>query len=81
MIAVATARWHASEPQDDEAWDGDRTPVHVSHRTVSKWLHKLGYSLREGKKMFAPTEQRKARIQEYLIDLSESTCGSAEGSW
>ena len=75
VTAVATAHWLASEPQDG-AWDADRIPVHVSHQTVSNWLHKLGYTHREGKKVFAPTEQRKARIREYLIDLAKARAGA-----
>ncbi len=37
VTAVATARWLASEPQD-ENWEADRTPVHVSRQTVTNWL-------------------------------------------
>lgn len=43
--------------------------MHVSRRTIRNWLHKIGYKQKEGKKGFAPIEQRMARTQEYMIPL------------
>eukprot|EP00752_Nemacystus_decipiens_P011550 g10256.t1 len=51
------------------AYDVDRQPMTVSENTVLSWLKKMGYSVQEEKVGHQVTEDRKARIREYIVDL------------
>ena len=78
VTVVEVARWLGSEP-DPSAWDVLRIPVHVSRSTVCTWLHDLGRTQTEGGNGFVPTEQRKARVREYLRDLAKARTREKEG--
>lgn len=73
VTAVECHRYLASEPSDTaDPEEAFRIPVRVSRQTVCTWLHQIGYGYKEAKKGFTPTEARKARVREYLIDLSKA---------
>lgn len=69
VTAKELRKWLGSEPSDDEE---GRTPVQVSHKTVCNWLHALGFHRAEGKRGYTLTEERKARVREYLIDFAKA---------
>lgn len=81
VTAVDCQRYLASMPStDDQSDEASRTPVKVCNETVRTWLRGLGYRHMEGKKGFAPTEARKARVREYLIDLARACAQEREDS-
>lgn len=70
VTAKQLQAWLASPAGEGD--DAEREPVLVSLQTVRNWLHSMGYVCKEPKRGYEPTEQRKARVREYLIDLAQA---------
>ncbi|CAN0085172.1 unnamed protein product, partial [Sphacelaria rigidula] len=74
-------RWLASSPDASDPHDEDREPLNVAESTVARWLGQMGYRSQEAKAGYRVTEERKARIREFLIDFSEAKKKEMSGEY
>lgn len=80
VATVDLQEWLKSEPDQNDEFDRNRVPVNVTSQTVGRWLKRMGYHFLEGNPGYTVTEERKARIREYLIDLSAAEAKERAGS-